>query len=279
MKNPIHPCLWFDGQAKEAASFYCTLFPNSSITVDTPMVVNWELDGFKLMGLNGGPNFKFTPAISLFVSCDTDAEIEMLWEKLSENGSVMMPLGSYPWSPKYAWLSDKYGLSWQLMMRDENTTGPKIIPCFLFVNELYGRGEEAISFYTSLFENSGKGHIQLYDAKDPQQEGKLMHGQFKLTGVEFSAMDGMGEHHFGFNESVSFVVSCDNQQEIDYFWDKLTEGGEESQCGWLKDKFGISWQIIPAVLGELMTDTERSPRVMQAFLKMKKFDIETLLNA
>lgn len=279
MKNPIHPCLWFDGQAKEAAEFYCSLFPNSSITVDTPLVVNWELNGFKLMGLNGGPDFKFNPAISLFVTCDTDEEINMLWEKLSDGGSVMMALDSYPWSPKYAWVSDKHGLSWQLMMRDDNSSGNKIIPCLLFVNEQYGRGEEAINFYTSVFKDSSKGHIQLYGAEQAEQQGKLMHGQFNLTGLEFSAMDGMGEHQFVFDESISFVVSCDNQEEIDYFWDKLCEGGQESQCGWLKDKFGVSWQVVPAILGELMTDGERAPRVMQAFLKMKKFDIETLVNA
>jgi predicted 3-demethylubiquinone-9 3-methyltransferase (glyoxalase superfamily) len=137
MMNPIYPCLWFDGQAKAAAEFYCSLFPNSKITADTPMVVTFELNGRKLMGLNGGPQFKF-------------------------------------------------------------------------------------------------------------------------------------------NEAVSFVVECETQEEIDFYWSKLTEGGQESMCGWLKDKFGVSWQIVPTILGKLMSDPEKAPRVMQAFLKMKKFDIAAL---
>jgi|SRR5688572_10702422 len=138
--DPIYPCLWFDGQAKQAAEFYCKVFKNSKITTDTPMVVLWDLNGRKFMGLNGGPKFKF-------------------------------------------------------------------------------------------------------------------------------------------NESVSFVVDCEDQAEIDYYWSKLTEDGEESMCGWLKDKYGVSWQIVPKILGKLMSDPQKAPRVIDAFLKMKKFDIETLINA
>lgn len=140
MKNSMHPCLWFNGNALEAANFYCSVFTNSKITVNTPMVVNFELNGQKFMGLNGGP-------------------------------------------------------------------------------------------------------------------------------------------HFTFNEAVSFVVECETQEEIDYFWNKLTAGGSESMCGWLKDKYGVSWQIVPRILAQLMTDANRSQRVMQAFMQMKKFDIATLLKA
>lgn len=140
MKNSIHPCLWFNSNAFEAAEFYCSVFTNSKITTNTPMVVNFELNGQQFMGLNGGP-------------------------------------------------------------------------------------------------------------------------------------------HFTFNEAVSFVVECDTQEEIDYFWDKLTVGGSESMCGWLKDKYGVSWQIVPRILGQLMADANRSQRVVQAFMKMKKFDIDTLLKA
>jgi predicted 3-demethylubiquinone-9 3-methyltransferase (glyoxalase superfamily) len=140
MTNQIYPCLWFDGQAKAAAEFYCSVFKNSKITADTPMVVTFELNGKMFMGLNGGPHFKF-------------------------------------------------------------------------------------------------------------------------------------------NEAVSFVVQCETQDEIDYYWNKLTKGGQESMCGWLKDKFGVSWQIVPSIISKLMTDPEKAPRVTQAFMKMKKLDIETLINA
>jgi predicted 3-demethylubiquinone-9 3-methyltransferase (glyoxalase superfamily) len=140
MKSPIYNCLWFDGQAKEAAEFYCSVFENSKITVDTPMVVNFELNGRKFMGLNGGPHFKF-------------------------------------------------------------------------------------------------------------------------------------------NEAISMVVDCETQAEIDYYWSKLTDGGEEGNCGWLKDKFGMSWQIVPTILSELMSNPAKVHNVMQVFMQMKKFDIETLKNA
>ena len=140
MTKQIYPCLWFDGQAKEAAEFYCSIFKDSKILVDTPMVVTFEVNGNKFMGLNGGPQFKF-------------------------------------------------------------------------------------------------------------------------------------------NEAVSFVVNCDTQDEIDYYWDKLTAGGEESRCGWLKDKFGVSWQIVPTIIAALMSDPAKAERVVKAFMNMKKLDIEILKNA
>ena len=141
MNNQIYPCLWFDGQARAAADFYCSVFPNSKIIIDNGMVVNFELNGQLYMGLNGGDMFKF-------------------------------------------------------------------------------------------------------------------------------------------NEAVSFVIPCDDQQEIDHYWNKLTaDGGQESMCGWCKDKFSVSWQVVPAILGKLMSDPEKGQRVVQAFMKMRKFDIDTLLTA
>ncbi|WP_317899384.1 VOC family protein [Aurantibacillus circumpalustris] len=140
MKNKLYPCLWFDGKAKEAAEYYCSIFKNSKITSENPLVIIFELNGFKFMGLNGGPNYKFSPA-------------------------------------------------------------------------------------------------------------------------------------------TSFVIECDTQEEIDHYWEKLGEGGVYNQCGWLDDKFGMSWQIVPSILGKLMSDPEKSQRVIQAFMQMKKFEIEKLLNA
>jgi len=140
MSKPIYTCLWFDGEAKAAAEFYCSIFKESKILSENPMVVMFELNGTKFMGLNGGPKYKFTPA-------------------------------------------------------------------------------------------------------------------------------------------TSFVIDCDSQAEIDHYWEKLGDGGTYSQCGWLDDKYGISWQIVPSILGSLMADPNKGPRVIDAFLKMTKFDIETLLNA
>ena len=278
MKNQIYTCLWFDGQAKAAADFYCALFEDSRITADTPMVVNFELCGKKIMGLNGGPQFKINPSISLFYICQTMEEIQTLWNQLSNGGSVLMALDKYPWSEQYGWVKDKFGMTWQLMLSEMPAGEPKIMPSMLFANTQYGNAEAAIRFYTSIFDHSVIRDLQHYQAGGAQEEGKLMFGNFILYNEPFAAMDGPGDHEFIFNEAVSFVVSCANQQEIDYFWDKLTEGGEESQCGWLKDKFGVSWQVVPANLGQLMSDPEKGPRVIEAFLKMKKFDLEKLEN-
>jgi predicted 3-demethylubiquinone-9 3-methyltransferase (glyoxalase superfamily) len=136
-----------------------------------------------------------------------------------------------------------------------------ITPCLWFD----GKAEEAAKFYCSVFRNSK------IISSNP------MVTSFELNGKRFIGLN--GGPLFKFNEAVSFVVNCETQDEIDYFWHKLTEGGEESQCGWLKDKYGVSWQIVPSVLEELMSDPEKAPRVIEAFLKMKKFDIEKLLEA
>ncbi len=114
MNNNIHSCWWFDGNAKEAADFYCSIFPESKITIDTPMVVNFELWGQKFMALNGGTIFTKNPSISHFVVFDTIEEVDNAWTSLSEGGKVMMPLDTYPWSKKYGWIQDKFGVSWQL---------------------------------------------------------------------------------------------------------------------------------------------------------------------
>ncbi len=279
MKHTIYPCFWHDGQSKAAAEFYCSLFNNSKIVVDTPMVVNFELEGRLFMGLNAGPMFKINPSISLFVTCTTDQEIEMLWKKLSDGGSALMPLGKYPWSDKYAWVKDKFELTWQLMLDNIPTGAQKIIPSFLFSNQQFGKAKQAIDFYTSVFPNSKSHELQLYKAGEEQPEGYVKFGHFTLNNQLFSAMDGPGNHDFEFNEAVSLVVNCDTQKEIDFYWTKLTEGGQESMCGWLKDKFGVSWQIVPTVLGKLMSDPQKAPQVMKAVMQMKKFDIEKLMNA
>jgi predicted 3-demethylubiquinone-9 3-methyltransferase (glyoxalase superfamily) len=243
------------------------------------MVAMIEVEGKKIMLLNGGPKFKINPSISLFVTCASNEEIENIWNKLIEGGSAMMALNKYPWSEKYGWLADKFGMTWQLMLAKLPPGEEKLIPSFLFVGEQYGRAEEAIKTYASIFPNSQIHTLQLYKEGEPQPEGKLKFGHFSLDNNLFAAMDGLGEHKFQFNEAVSIVVECDTQKEIDNYWNKLTESGEESMCGWLKDKFGVSWQIIPKITGSLMSDPEKAQRVMKEVMKMKKLDIETMVNA
>lgn len=279
MKNPIYPCLWFDGNAKVAADFYCSVFKNSKIIVDTPMVVNFELHGKKFMGLNGGPQFKFNPSISFFIVCETEDEIDSAWVKLIEGGMAMMPLDKYPWSERYGWVKDKFGLSWQLMMGSSETMGQKIIPAFMFTGLQTGKAEQAMNFYASIFSDSKIKDINRYVADEHDVEGTFKHARFHLGKENFVAMDSSAPHGFQFNEAISFVVDCETQEEIDHYWNKLTEGGQESMCGWLKDKFGVSWQIVPIMLGKLMSDPKKSQQVMTVFMQMKKFDIEKLLKA
>ena len=283
MKHNIHPCLWYDGNAKTAAEFYCSLFPNSKITTDTPLVVNFNLDGQKFMGLNGGPTFKPNPSISFFVISESNDEINELYKQLSEGGMVMMPLDKYDWSEQYAFIQDRFGLSWQIMKGKYSDVNQKITPCFLFTDERFGKAEESVKFYTGIFPGSSVSGILLYQENEGAQvKGKVKHSQYIIDDKVFMAMDGAGEHKFGFNEAVSFVVECNNQEEVDYYWDKLTaDGGQESMCAWLKDKFGVSWQIVPAKLGELIgsPDKEKAGRAMQAMLKMKKIIITDLQKA
>lgn len=279
MLNTIYPCLWYDGNGKEAAELYCSVFANSKITTDTAMVVKFELEGKTIMALNGGPMFKKNPSLSLFVTCSTDEETQSIWDKLIDGGSAMMAMDKYPWAEKYGWLVDKFGMSWQIMKGETSGPAQKIMPAFLFVGKQYGKAKEAIDKYTPLFVGSGIEDIQYYGEEDGLQNGKVKFAKFRLGETPFSAMDGFGAHDFGFNEGVSLVVECSTQEEIDFFWDKLTQGGVESMCGWLKDEFGVSWQIIPKSIGRLMTDPEKGPRAMQALMKMKKIDMATLENA
>lgn len=279
MKTAIYPCIWFDGNAKDAAEFYVSVFSNSEIQESNPIVTTWTSSGQKFMLLNGGPVFKPNPSISFFTVLESEAEIHDVWKRLSQNGKILMPLDAYPWASRYGWVEDQYGVSWQLTLDKPDGISELFYPAFLFTGPQYGRAETAINFYLSIFEHTSLRFISRYGVDQPTQEGKINHAQYLLNGQLFMAMDSNLDHNFNFTEGVSLVVECENQEEIDFFWKKLTEGGEESQCGWLKDKFGVSWQIVPAILSKLMSDPDRSPRVIQTFLKMKKFDIDTLLNA
>jgi predicted 3-demethylubiquinone-9 3-methyltransferase (glyoxalase superfamily) len=278
MKNSIYPCLWFDGKAKEAAEFYCSIFDNSVVTNDNQMAVTFVSNGQKFMCLNGGPVFTFNPSISFFVVIETEKELDKAWNQLMEGGKVLMPLDKYEWSKKYGWVQDKYGVSWQLSFSTIGEVGQKFTPVLMFTGEQAGKAETALQFYTSVFDDSGVTGILRYTKDENDVEGTVKHAQFNLGKHVFMAMDSSYQHEFSFNEAISLVVDCENQNEIDYYWGKLTEGGEESQCGWLKDKFGISWQIVPKILGELMNDPVKSEKVVQAFLKMKKFEIDKLVD-
>lgn len=290
--------LWFDTQAKESAEFYVSVFPNSKINKhaiikDTPSgdcdVMSFELNGQSFMSISAGPYFKINPSISFMVnfdpSEDTNAEknLNTLWKKLIEGGKALMPLQEYPFSKLYGWVEDKYGVSWQLILTDPNgEQRPVIIPSLLFVGDIYGKAEEAVDFYLSVFKDSELGQRIKYPAgAEPNKEGTIMFSDFRLLDNWFVAMDGGTDHNFMFNEAISFIVNCENQEEIDYYWEKLSAVPESEQCGWLKDKFGVSWQIVPTIMDEMLNEgtPEQAQRVTTAFLSMKKFDIKALQEA
>lgn len=211
--------------------------------------------------------------------CTTEKEVDQAWEKLLEGGQVLMELNKYTWSNKYGWLQDKYGVSWQLSLGKTEDVGQKFTPSLMFTGEQAGNAEKAIQFYTSVFKPSFITGIARYTAEDPDVEGTIKHAQFSLKNHVFMAMDSSLPHQFGFNEGLSLVVMCETQEEIDYYWEKLSAVPEAEQCGWLKDLFGVSWQIVPTVLEKLMSDPARSQRVFNAFMQMKKFDIAKLIEA
>lgn len=287
----IIPHLWFDKEAAIAADFYMSLFEGSklkskAVLNDTPSgtaeLLTIEIAGQDFMLISAGPYFKFTPAISFLIACNTIEEADLLWEKLCENGEVLMPYGEYPYSKKYGWVADRFGLSWQVMHVGEQEIKQKITPTLMFVREVCGKTEEAINYYVETFEHSFVESILRYEKTEgPDQEGTITHVEFTLENQRFAAMDSAYDHEFGFNEAVSLVVKCDSQEEIDYFWGKLSAVPEAEQCGWLKDRFGVSWQIVPSIMDSMMKaeNPEKIAKVTEAFLKMKKFNIAELIKA
>lgn len=298
----IMPNLWFDKNAEEAMQFYVSVFsdilgqtvPSRIVSIkrypdEAPAdfmqgmegkVLNgiMELAGHRFITLDGGPLFNFTPSISFFIRCAQAQEVDAFWERLSAGGTALMPLGSYPFSEKYGWLQDKYGVSWQIIL-GEGPVLQTIVPSLMFVGDKAGKAEEAMQLYTSLFQNASVGGIMRYEAgQEPDQPGTVAYGEFTLEGQQFVAMDSAQQHNFSFNEAVSLYVECESQAEVDRLWTALSAVPESEQCGWLKDRYGVSWQIIPRQMGEMIDDPDlaKSERVIKAMLQMKKIDLAQL---
>jgi len=285
----IVPHLWFDREAAEATEFYTSLFPDSRITgkttiTNTPSgqvdIITFNLWGGGFMAINAGPLFRFNPAVSFFVYCGAGNTIDRLYKELSMGGTAIMPLDKYPWSDRYAWVQDRFGLTWQLDIDDIHAP-QKILPTLLFVNEKHTRVKEAVSFYTAVFPGSKVILEAPYDKSAGVPEGTLLFAQYKLNGYLINSMSSTLKHDYDFNESVSLMVYCNNQEEMDYYWEKLTFEGQEQPCGWVKDKFGVSWQVVPAAMDEMMRtkNKEQLRRLTEAMLQMVKLDLEKLQQA
>jgi predicted 3-demethylubiquinone-9 3-methyltransferase (glyoxalase superfamily) len=291
----ITPHLWFDTQAKDAAAFYSNVFPDSEVINvttlrDTPSgdcdVVSFTVWGHNFMAISAGPLFEINPSISFFVNFDPDSvpdaaqALDRVWAQLADGGNALMPLGEYPFSKRYGWVADRYGVSWQLILSDfTGDPRPTIMPSLLFTGRVCGKAAEARDFYISVFDDSARGQSVPYpEGSEPDQPGTTMFSDFRLADSWLAAMDSALDHGFGFNEAVSLLINCADQEEIDHYWELLSAVPEAEQCGWLKDRFGVSWQVSPTAMDEMMTQgtPEQIDRVTQAFLPMKKFDLAAL---
>lgn len=293
----IIPNIWCQGTAAEAGAYYASVFPDaaSAVTARYPetglpdfqrdyagkeLVVDVDIQGYLLRLINAGNEFRPTPALSFMVTVDPrrfggnasdDSEaravIDRIWAALSDGGTVLMPLDAYPFSPHFGWLADRYGVSWQLILPypvgDET---PFIAPHFLFTGA-QPHAREAVEFYTALFDDAAPGTLVPYP-EGSGQEG-VMFGDFTLAGQRFTTADGGPVHDFTFTPGFSLQVDCADQAEIDRLWEALSAVPEAEQCGWLVDRFGVSWQIVPARMEELM----QRPDAYQHMLAMKKLVI------
>jgi predicted 3-demethylubiquinone-9 3-methyltransferase (glyoxalase superfamily) len=294
----ITPFLWFDDRAEEAMNFYVSIFPNSEINQlkkwpeKTPFPAEstkpgtvqqgvFTLDGLQFCAFDAGPMFRFNPSISFFAVFETDTEINTLWKQLIDGGEALMPLDRYDWSERYGWVTDRFGVTWQLMKGTLSDVGQRITPLIMFSGNQRGNAEEAMNLYMSLFEDSTSDMVSRYGKGTSVPEHMINHARFHLANQGFMVMDNGTEHQIPFTEAISFYVNCKDQKEVDYFWNKFTEEGSESVCGWLKDKFGVSWQIVPKFLTEklVLDEPEKRQKLFEAINQMKKLDVAKLEEA
>lgn len=278
MNHTIFPCIWFDKNAQEAAQFYTTVFEDATILSQNPMVTIMHINGCQFMLLNGGNTYSPNPAISYYVYCGSEEMVQNIYAKITEKGKILMALDSYDWSPKYAWVEDEYGVNWQLDVNDSSSE-QKIVPSIMLSNEQFLKTKEIQQFYTSTFVPSEVLLEANYPAGSSVPEDALLFTQFRIKDMLLNAMSNSQPFEYSFTAGNSFVVECDFQEDIDFYWETLGENGSYQMCGWLTDSYGISWQIVPKILKQLMADENRAPRVIEAFLDMQKFNIQKLKDA
>ena len=291
----IVPHLWYDDDAETAVGRYVDLVPGSAIGAivrypeagheihgrvpGSVMTVDFRLGDTKLVALNGGPMFTFTPAGSLFVTLEHAADVDRLWEGLIDGGTALMPLDRYDWSARYGWVADRWGLNWQVALGRHADVGRTVTPSLLFGGDAAGQAEAAIDHYVAALGAEVEG-IHRYDGGGKDAAGTVMHAQFRVDGQAVMAMDS-AEADAAFNEAVSLMVSCEDQAEIDRLWSALSAVPAAEACGWVKDRFGVSWQIVPRALWGMMAsgDTPARERMFAAVWGMNKLDLAAIERA
>ena len=282
MDQVITPAIWCDGTADEAAQFYTDVFRDASIAEQAPgIAATVSIHGFRLSLINGGNQYAPNPSISCILNFDpllfggeeqARAYLDELYERLS-TGGVLMELGEYPFSPRYAWVRDRFGMTWQLMLTDpDGDPRPFVIPSFMFGGTNHAHAEEATDAWIALFDNARRGVLYRYEEGGPLDAGAVMFTDFTLRGTWMAATDSGTFHDFTFTPGVSIIVSCRDQEEIDRYWAGLSAVPEAERCGWCVDRWGVSWQVVPHNIAELMADAATRDKI----LHMGKIDLAKL---
>lgn len=282
--------LCFNDQAEEAVKFYTSVFDNSEITreIHLPMpngdtvAYDFMIENQAFSAFNGGPDFKMNPSFSVMVALDTADEVDALYEKLAEGGKDLMPLDKYPFSDRYAWVEDQFGLTWQLMASKGMPANHKVRVSLLFAGQYCGKAEQALNYYADIFQGAEPGHINYY------QEGEAQDDRAKVNFAELNVGDQQlvfMDHGFGsdeeFTQAISFLIVAGAQSEVDYYWEKLSAHEEAEAMGWLQDEYGVSWQVVPQAYFQIMETAteEQKKRVLDKLVKMKRMNVARLENA
>jgi predicted 3-demethylubiquinone-9 3-methyltransferase (glyoxalase superfamily) len=292
----IVSCLWFDKEAADGVRLYTDALPDArpvatshdpeaqgnpgDVARAKELTVAFEAGGCSFTTLNGGPHFKPNASVSFFVELPRVEDVDRTAGLLIAGGQALMPLGTYAWSDRYAWVSDRFGFHWQVMLARRPLERAAIAPCLMFSDAQQGRAEEAMRAYASIFPGSAVETLVRYEPGEGPTDA-IKHGRVSLAGKSFVAMDSHVSHGVGFNEATSFQVMCRDQAEVDRYHAALAEGGKGGRCGWLKDRFGVSWQIVPVDLPRWMTSGDKlaRDRAFQAMMTMTKLDIAALEKA
>ena len=282
MDQRIIPAIWCDGTADEAARFYADVFREGSVVEQAPgLAATVSIHGFRLSLINGGDQYAPNPSISCILNFDpllfggedqARAYLDELYERLS-GGGVLMELGEYPFSARYTWVRDRFGMTWQLMLTDPaGEPRPFILPSFMFGGTNHANAKEATEAWIALFDDSRRGVLYRYEEGGPMAAGTVMFTDFTLRGTWMSARDSGASHDLTFTPGVSMIVSCRDQEEIDRYWTGLSAVPEAERCGWCVDRWGVSWQVVPDNIAELMADAATREKILQ----MDKIDLTRL---
>lgn len=282
MDQLITPAIWCDGTADEAARFYADVFREARVVEQVPGYASTvSIYGFQLSLISGGGQDTPNPSISCILNFDpllfggedqARTYLDDLYEHLSAGG-VLMELGEYPFSPRYAWVRDRFGMTWQLMLTDPaGEPRPFILPAFMFGGTNHANAEEATEVWIALFDDAHRGALRRYEEGGPMEAGTVMFTDFTLRGTWMAAMDSGASQDLTFTPGVSMIVSCRDQEEIDRYWTGLSAVPEAERCGWCVDRWGVSWQVVPHNIAELMADTATREKL----LHMGKIDLTGL---